>query len=69
MEQGAEPDERSWFPALGCILFAALLRWPTLDAQSLWIDATYRVVEPGRSGLAASMPFARRGVGRRSGRA
>jgi hypothetical protein len=51
MERGGEPDARSstrigarsWLPALGCMLVAALLRWPSLGAQSLWIDEIYSV--------------------------
>jgi mannosyltransferase len=38
-----EPDERSLLPALACMIVAALLRWPSLNAQSLWIDEIYSV--------------------------
>lgn len=43
MTHAAERGERAWLPVVVCMLVAALLRWPGLDAQSLWIDEIYSV--------------------------
>ena len=43
MTHAAERGQRTWLLALACMLVAALLRWPGLDAQSLWIDEIYSV--------------------------